>query len=497
MNKHAIKRIVIAGGGTAGWIAAACFAKLIGKHLDITLVESDDIGTVGVGEATIPPLLTLHKLLQIKEQDFMAATNATFKLGIAFEHWRNLDQHYIHSFGTTGKDCWAAGFQHFWLKAEQLGIADDFGQYCPELVAAQQNKFAVMGNQAINYAYHLDASLYARFLRNIAQSHGAKRIEGKISQVQTCEHSGNITALKLADGQLIEGDLFIDCTGFRALLIEQTLHTGYDDWTHWLPCDSAWAVQTSSVQPAIPYTRSIAHPWGWQWQIPLQNRVGNGMVYCSRYVADDEAKQALLNSVQGDCLTEPRLIKFKTGQRRKHWHKNCVAMGLSSGFIEPLESTSIHLIQRSIVRLLQLLPYASVEQCDIDEFNRQTEHEVNNIRDFIILHYHVTNRTDSKFWQHCRQMAVPDSLRHRIELFKRTGRVFKVPDELFAENSWIQVMMGQGLTPQQYHPIVDMMSEQELRDFLAHIKSNVSRFVAQLPPHHNFIRHYCPAAKAQ
>lgn len=496
MTMHTIKRIIIAGGGTAGWMAAASFGKLLGKTLDITLVESDEIGTVGVGEATIPPLLTLHKLLNINEQEFMAATNATFKLGISFENWRNVDEDYIHSFGTTGKDCWAAGFQHFWMKGQQLGIAAEYGDYCPELIAAQQNKFALLNNHSINYAYHLDATRYAGFLRKIAEMHGVKRVEGKIDKVHKCQDSGNITALQLQSGQIIEGDLFIDCTGFRALLIEQALHVGYDDWTHILPCDSALAVQTTSVEEPIPYTRSIAHEWGWQWKIPLQNRVGNGMVYCSKYVSDDEAKARLLASVTGDCLTEPRLIKFKTGQRRKHWHKNCVAIGLSSGFIEPLESTSIHLIQRSIVRLLQMLPYNQIEQSDIDEFNQQTEHEVNNIRDFIVLHYHVTNRSDSPFWNHCRNMDIPASLQHRIDLFKRTGRVFKVPNELFGENSWVQVMLGQGLLPEQYHPIVDMMSEQELDEFLKHIQSNVQRLVAQLPSHQTFIQHYCPTRVA-
>ncbi len=495
MQSQPIKRVVIAGGGTAGWMCAASLAKLMGKNLEIQLIESDAIGTVGVGEATIPPLLTLHKLLGINEQEFMAATQATFKLGIDFENWKDVGESYIHSFGTTGQDHWAAGFQHFWLKGQQMGLAKDYGAYCPELLAAQQKKFAVLPNMGLNYAFHLDATLYAKFLRNMAEQHGAKRIEGKIEHVELCRQSGYIKSLKLESGQVIEGDLFIDCTGFRALLIEETLHTGYDDWTHWLPCDRAIAVQTQAVEEPRPYTRSIAHPSGWQWRIPLQHRVGNGLVYCSRYLDDESAKQLLLGNVEGEVLTEPRVIRFRTGQRRSHWNKNCIAIGLSSGFIEPLESTSIHLIQRGIVRLMQMFPAAGIVQADIDEFNAQTEHEVVNIRDFIILHYHVTNREDSPFWRYCKNMPVPDSLKHRIELFKETGKVFKVPNELFGENSWVQVMLGQGLLPKQHHPVADLMSEKEMDHFLSQIEQQNIRKVAQLPSHQEFLQHYCPAHK--
>lgn len=489
-----IKRVVIAGGGTAGWMAAASLSKLLGKNLDITLVESDAIGTVGVGEATIPTILTLHKLLKLNEQEMMAATSATFKLGISFENWRAQGLDYIHSFGTTGQDCWAAGFQHFWLKGQTLGFSKDYGDYCPELVAAKQNRFAVTPGQALNYAYHLDATAYAVYLRKIAEEYGVKRVEGKIAQVQLQPDNGFIRALELDSGQVIEGDLFIDCTGFRALLIEQALHVGYEDWSHWLPCDSALAVQTESVSEPIPYTRSIAHQAGWQWRIPLQHRVGNGLVYCSRYLDDEAAKALLLESIEGNTISEPRLIRFRPGQRRQHWHKNCVALGLASGFVEPLESTSIHMIQRSIIRLMQNFPLTAIHQSDIDEFNQQTDFELQNIRDFIILHYHVTERADSPFWRFCKQMDIPDSLKHRIQLFKETGRVFKVPNELFGENSWVQVMMGQGLTPNQYHPIVDMMSDEELQQFLHQIEQRAKQMVGQLPSHQEFVQHYCGVA---
>ena len=494
MKHQKIKHVVIAGGGTAGWMAAAAVSKLLGKTVKVSLVESEEIGTVGVGEATIPTLLTLHELLKIKEQDFISAVGGTFKLGISFENWHDVGKDYIHSFGYTGKDCWAAGFQHFWLKGKELGISKDFGEYCNEWAAAKQNRFAVLPNQNLNYAYHFDSSRYAALLRKIAEEHGAVRIEGKIDAVQQHEQTGFITGLRLEDGQQIEGDFFVDCTGFRGLLIEQTLHAGYDDWQHWLPCDSALAVQTENVQPPIPYTRSIAHEAGWQWRIPLQHRTGNGMVYCSKFWSRDEAEAKLRGNLEGELVTDPRPIKFQTGTRRRHWVKNCVAVGLSSGFMEPLESTSIHLIQRSIVRFMQMFPSDGVRQPDIDEFNNQMKFEIENIRDFIILHYHVTNRTDTPFWRHCRTMEIPESLQHRIDLFKETGRVFKVPTELFGENSWTQVMLGQGLSPEQYHPIVNMMDEQELRDFLGGIHGSVERLVSQLPEHQRFIDHYCREA---
>lgn len=494
MEHQKIRHVVIAGGGTAGWMAAAAVAKLLGKTVKVSLVESEEIGTVGVGEATIPTLLTLHELLKIKEQDFVSAVGGTFKLGISFENWHDVGKDYIHSFGFTGKDCWAAGFQHFWLKGKQLGISKEFGEYCNEWLAAKHNRFAVLPNQNLNYAYHFDSSRYAAFLRNIAEEHGAVRIEGKIATVLQNEATGFITGLRLDSGQQIDGDFFVDCTGFRGLLIEQTLHAGYDDWQHWLPCDSALAVQTENVQPPIPYTRSIAHEAGWQWRIPLQHRTGNGMVYCSKFWSRDEAEAKLRGNLEGELVTEPRPIKFQTGTRRRHWVKNCVAVGLSSGFMEPLESTSIHLIQRSVVRFMQMFPYDGVRQPDIDEFNNQMKFEIENIRDFIILHYHVTDRTDTPFWRHCRTMEIPESLQHRIDLFKETGRVFKVPTELFGENSWTQVMLGQGLHPEQYHPIVNMMDEQELRDFLGGIHGSVERLVSQLPEHQRFIDHYCREA---
>jgi tryptophan halogenase len=488
-----IRKVVIAGGGTAGWMAAATVSKLLGKVVDVTLIESDEIGTVGVGEATIPPLITFHRLLDINEQQFMAATQATFKLGISFENWRDLGEDYIHSFGVTGRDHWSAGFQHFWLKDRERGSEIPFGDYCLELKAAQANKFAHLPKQGLNYAFHIDASLYAKFLRKFSEGFGARRIEGKIAEVNTRSADGFIESLTLESGQKVEGDLFIDCTGFRGLLIEQTLHTGYEDWSHWLPCDRAVAVQTSAVREAIPYTRSIAHESGWQWRIPLQHRVGNGLVYCSRYIGDEQAKELLLGNIEGEQLTKPLFIRFRPGQRLQHWNRNCIALGLASGFIEPLESTSIHLIQRGIIRLMQMFPRDGVKQSDVDEFNLQTRKEIEHIRDFIVLHYKVTNRDDSPFWRHCRSMPVPETLSHRIDLFRETARVFKEPNELFAENSWIQVMLGQGIEPEQFHPVTNVLTDRELTQFMQGIKAKVDDTVEKLPNHQRYVEQYCRA----
>ena len=360
-------------------------------------------------------------------------------------------------------------------------------------MAAKANKFAVFKPDGLNYAYHMDASLYAKFMRKIAEQHGCKRIEGKIVEVGTNADTGFIEHVQLASGQKVEGDLFIDCSGFRALLIGETLNTDYEDWSKWLPCDSAIAVQTRSVAEPIPYTRSIARAAGWQWRIPLQSRVGNGHVFCSKYISDEEATQTLLNNIQGEVLTEPRVIKFRTGQRTQHWNKNCIALGLAGGFVEPLESTSIHMVQSGILRLLRMFPFEGVNEPYVKEFNKQMSDEFHFIRDFIVLHYHVTEREDTEFWRHCKTMEIPESLQHRIDMFKQTGSVFHKIGDLFAENSWTQVMLGQGLVPEQHHPIVDMMSDDELKAFMHSIKSSVDHVVGQLPSHQEFISRYCKA----
>ena len=488
-----MRRIVIAGGGTAGWMAAAAIAHNLGETVEVTLVESEAIGTVGVGESTIPPLATYNRICNIAEADFMRATQATFKLGILFDGWKNGQDRYFHSFGLTGKDHWSAGFQHFWLHGLAKGHAEPYHDYCLELVAALEGKFAHLPDGAMNYAYQLDSGLYARFLRQRAEADGARRIEGKIARVELDGASGDIAALLLDTGERIEGDLFLDCTGFRALLIEGALHAGYDDWTHQLPCDSAIAVQTASVGPPVPYTRAMAHDAGWQWRIPLQHRTGNGIVYCSRYLGHDEALELLLGNLEGEVLTEPNRVRFISGARRRQWYRNCVAIGLSGGFMEPLESTSIHLIQRAVLRLIRMMPKDGISERDVAEFNDQQMQDMLQIRDFLILHYKATERRDSAFWRQCADMPIPDSLAQKIELFRDTGRVFRRNEELFAENSWVQVMMGQGIMPRSYHPIATKLPDDELVRLFATLRGNVARTVGSLPTHGEYVAHYCGA----
>lgn len=494
MNATPKLKVVIAGGGTAGWMTAAAMANTLGSVIDLTLVESEAIGTIGVGESTIPPLLLFNRLLGIGEAEFMRATKATFKLGIKFENWKDVGETYFHSFGTVGKDHWSAGFQHFWLHGLQNGHANSLDDYCLELKAALEGKFAHLPDERMNYSYHIDSGRYAAFLRQRAEADGAKRVEGRIVRVELDSESGNIAALELDGGRRIEGDLFVDCTGFRALLIEGALHAGYDDWTHFLPCDSAIAVQTACVRPPVPYTRAIAHDAGWQWRIPLQHRQGNGIVYCSRYLDRDAALERLLGSVEGQVLTEPNFIRYVTGARRKQWHRNCVAVGLSGGFLEPLESTSIHLIQRAVLRLVRMLPAGQVSERDVAEFNDQQLADMVTIRDFLVLHYKVTERRDSPFWRQCAAMAIPETLDQKIELFRETGRVFRKNEELFAESSWIQVMMGQGIMPQSYHPVAAKLRPEELEHFLGSLRDMVARTVAGLPSHQDYISGYCAAA---
>ncbi len=485
-------KVVIAGGGTAGWLTACGLATRLGGLLDITLVESDAIGTIGVGEATIPPMRNFHQIMNIDEQAFMRATQATFKLGIVFENWGNIGDSYIHSFGEIGQRSWMAEFHEFWLEARSQGFGGSLEDYCLELKAAKAGKFATnVQKTKLNYAFHLDATRYAKFLRQISEDAGVRRVEGKISEVRTHPETGDIKALLLEDGQLLEGDLFIDCTGFRALLIGDALNVGYEDWSHWLTSDSAIAVQTEATEPPPPYTRSIAHASGWQWRIPLQSRVGNGIVYSSRFLSDDEAKHTLTSNLTGEMLTEPRLLKFATGRRLQAWSKNCISLGLSSGFLEPLESTSIHMVMTGIFRLIRLFPFGQDRDSLARRFNDETRVEMESVRDFIILHYKQTNRTDSDFWNACRTMDIPDSLAHRIELFKKNAYVWSDDTNLFRIASWVQVMMGQGLEPLEYHGAGKLMSTQALQQSLSEIKNSIDKTVQQLPTHQDFIEHYC------
>jgi tryptophan halogenase len=486
-----VRKVVIAGGGTAGWLAAAALSRQLGQLLDITLVESEEIGTVGVGEATIPPMRVFHKLLRIDEREFMRETEATFKLGILFEHWGRKDHRYIHSFGRNGKETWLCDFHHFWLRGLEEGIESEIGEYCLELQAAKACRFATSPDSPLNYAYHLDAGRYAVFLRRFSEGYGVRRVEGKIARVNLDGESGDVTSLTLDSGQTIEGDLFVDCTGFRGLIIEQTLHTGYEDWGHWLPCDSAVPVQTKKAGPAVPYTRSVAHDAGWRWQIPLRHRVGNGLVYCSRYMSDDEAAAVLLSAMDAETITEPRVIRFRTGRRLKAWNRNCVALGLASGFVEPLESTSIHLIMTGVNRLMQLFPFAGITRALVDRYNELTRDELESIRDFIVLHYHATEREDTPFWRYCRTMEVPETLAQRLALFREHAHAWQADGELFRVDSWTQVMLGQGIQPRGYHHLARALSRQELTQLLEGLRRSVRDAVASLPEHQAFVDRYC------
>ena len=505
MNHAPLQDIVIVGGGTAGWMTAAALSTVLRGRYRIRVVESDEIGIVGVGEATIPMIQRFNGVIGIDENEFMRETQGSFKLGIEFVNWGRLGERYMHGFGRLGQDLWTVAFEQYWHRMRALGRALPLENYSITRMAAKANKFMPartdLGNTPladIAHAYHFDASLYARYLRRIAESRGVRRTEGKITHATRRSegaHAGHVDAVVLEGGERIAGDLFIDCSGFRGLLIEQTLQTGFEDWSHWLPCDRALAVPCESVQPLTPYTRSTAHRAGWQWRIPLQHRTGNGHVYCSQYVSDDEAAATLLAHLDGKPLADPRPIRFKTGMRRLAWNQNVVAIGLASGFLEPLESTSIHLIQQGIQQLIDFFPDRGFDAADVDEFNRSNRFHYERIRDFIILHYHLNQRDDSAFWQACAHMEVPKTLTEKLDLYRSHGRVVRRDNELFAEVAWVQVMEGQNLMPQRPHPLADLPSEPDTHDFLERIRQVIAKCVDVMPDHAAYIAQHC-AAKA-
>lgn len=495
-----LKDILIVGGGTAGWMAAAALSHVYkNQECRIRLIESDQIGTVGVGEATIPVIQKFNQMLGIDENDFIKHTQGTFKLGIEFVNWGSLDNSYIHPFGSYGMSMGYLSFYHYWLRLAAEQQVRNPGDYSISIQAALRGRFmppAKIPNSPlsqIGYAYHFDASLYAKYLRNFAEQRGVERIEGEISQVALRAEDGFIDKVILKNGDSLSAQLFIDCTGFRGLLIEQAMNTGYDDWSHWLPCDTAVAVPSKNISEPLPYTRSTAHSAGWQWRIPLQHRTGNGHVFCSKYMSDEQATKILLDNIEGEALADPRFIRFKTGMRRKFWNKNCVAMGLASGFLEPLESTSIHLIQSSISKLIALLPDATFAQETIDKYNELLTSEFTYVRDFIILHYKVSQRTDSEFWNYCRLMQVPETLQKKLELYESSGRIFRDNNELFDEVSWFAVMQGQGLQPKNYHPLANQIEPNEFRHIMQEIKSVVARAADAMPPQAEYIAKHCAA----
>ncbi|WP_105255485.1 tryptophan halogenase family protein [Pseudoalteromonas sp. T1lg75] len=497
-----VKKVLILGGGTAGWLSAALLAKLMGSRLDITLVESTHIGTVGVGEATIPPIVAFNQALGIDEKTLMARTSATIKLGIQFENWGQVGDSYMHAFGSLGKAFPFCDFHHIFHAAKEQGHPGSIWDYSLNYQAAKAERFKPMvhipGTQlpGTQHAYHFDASLYAQLLRERAEALGVTRIDAKVSEVSQHDN-GDIRALVLDNGTEVEADLFIDCSGLRALLIEQTLGVGFEDWSHWLPCDRAIAVQSELPEghSPKPYTRAIAREYGWQWQIPLQHRMGNGLVYCSRHMSEEQAMTQLLENLPGKAITEPRVIQFRTGQRRKQWQNNVVAIGLSSGFLEPLESTSIHLIQTAIIRLIKHFPHQQISTAARDSYNQQFSTEMAQIRDFIILHYALNQRQDSAFWRHCQSMELPQSLSQKLALFTQTGTVFRQQDELFSEVAWQQVLLGQNCWPQQRHPLAEQFSDEQRSELLASLRTLIERSVAQMPSHQEYIDTMVASAK--
>lgn len=495
-----IENIVIVGGGTAGWMTAAAFSKVLkNNYCSIQLIESDAIGTVSVGEATIPQISLFNNILGIDENDFIQKTQGTFKLGIEFTDWKQKGHSYIHPFGSHGTDMDAIQFHHYWLKMFQLGKAPDLQEFSLAAVAAKQGKFMRpqnMGNSPLSqiaYAFHFDATLYAKYLRDFAEALGVNRIEGKVTDVSIRHSDGFIDSVELENGQRIEGDLFIDCSGFRGLLIEQALHTGFEDWSEWLPCDRAVAMPCKAAEEVYPYTRSTAQKAGWTWRIPLQHRIGNGYVYPSKYVSDEQAVETLRNQMESEPLSEPNFLRWKTGVRKLGWNKNCVAIGLSAGFIEPLESTGLHLIQASIAKLMGLFPHKGFDQTDIDTYNNQMNQELAKIRDFIILHYKLTERDDSEFWRFCKNMDIPDYLQQKMDLYASNGRIYRQDLELFNETSWLAVMHGQGLKPKGYHPLVDTLPETEISRRLAHIQAVINKSVETMPMQSDYINKHCKA----
>ena len=493
-----LRRIVIVGGGSAGWMAAAALSAVLSRDCSITLIESDEIGTVGVGEATIPPIKVFNQMLGLDEAEFLKRTQGTFKLGIQFVDWAKKGHTYFHPFGPHGFQFDLSPQHQYWLRGRQRPGAPGLDEHSMAWAAASRGRFDKPSQEprsvlsSYDYAYHFDAGLYARFLREKSEARGVTRLEGKIVQVGLRAADGFVESVRLADGREFAGDLFIDCSGFRGLLIEEALHTGYEDWTHWLPCDRAMAVPCASVAPLTPYTRSTARSAGWQWRIPLQHRTGNGYVYASPFISDDEAATTLLANLDGAALASPRPLRFTTGRRKLFWNKNVVALGLASGFMEPLESTSLHLVQSGLSRLLALFPDRDFDPLVTAEFNRIAINECERIRDFIILHYKLTTRDDSELWRYCAAMRVPEPLQYKIDHFKRYGRLVTEGMELFGPASWLAVQVGQLNWPERHDPIIDLRNV-DGDAILARMRQAMVQAAEAMPTHETYIQGHCAA----
>lgn len=499
MTGRPIRNVVIVGGGTAGWMAAASLVKFLeNMNVRIRLVESEEIGTVGVGEATIPPIIDFIRVLGIDENEIVREIKATFKLGIAYQDWTKPGHFYFHPFGPTGFGMGNVSFPSYWLKMYLEGKAERLEEYSMQAMASQLGKFMRPVHapntpfNKITYALHFDASLFARYLRQFAEKRGVMRIEGKVQQVSLRPEDGFIESVTMENGKKVEGDLFIDCSGFRGLLIEQALKSGYEDWTRWLPCDRAVAVPSERAGSPPSFTLVTAREAGWQWRIPLQHRVGNGHVYCSGFTSDDKASETLLANLRGKPVADPLLVRFTTGRRKKAWNKNCVALGLASGFLEPLESTSIHLIHRGIAMLLKFFPDRNFEQADIDRYNKIFDFEFGRVRDFLLMHYTHTERQGA-FWEYCRTIPLTDSLQEKIDLFRSHGRILREDTELFPIQSWLFVMIGQNIVPRGYDPMADSLDPQKIKANLDDIRAVVKRSAEAMPTHQDFIDKNCSA----
>lgn len=496
-----LKQIVIVGGGAAGWMTAAALSKLLKPDdVSLTLVESDEIGIIGVGEATIPDMLQFNLFLGIAEAELMRATQATFKLGIEFVDWTRKGERYFHPFGFHGVDIDGLDFHQYWLRCREQGLGHSIGEYCLTEIVAKKNRFGfpdtrVIGAPAsyLRYAYHFDAALYAAFLRRYAEERGVKRVEGKVCEVLRAPDTGHLIGVQLQSGQTIRGDFFFDCTGFRSLLLDKTLGVPWVDWRHWLPCDRALAVACQHHGPLLPFTRSTAKSAGWQWRIPTQHRTGNGHIYCSEFMSEDEATSLLLDGLDGPVMGAPRLIKFATGHRRTFWEKNCVAVGLSAGFLEPLESTSLYLIRQGISRFIALFPDASLPPIMREEYNRWMQKDFEQVRDLLVLHYY-SNQRDEPFWRHCRNMVIPETLQRRLALFSEGGRFLRYEGELFPNASWVAVMLGQNVIPRSVDPVVSARPIADIRHKLELLRHAMNEFASTLPDHQEVLRNYCASA---
>ncbi len=497
MSGQSIRRVVIVGGGTAGWMAAAVLIRTMAAHLEVCVVESDAIGPIGVGEATIPQIRNVNTFLGIEEDAMLRASGGTFKLAIEFNDWLRLGHSYLHAFGEVGLPLGALPFQHYWLRSRADSAAPDLWAYSLNAAAARGHRMARMERVGqtpiggIKYAFHFDAKLYGQMLRRYAEQRGATRTEGRVVEVKLRAEDGFIEAVVLESGARIEGDLFVDCSGFRALLIEGALKSGFEDWREWLPCDRAVATTAASAAAVRPFTQATARPAGWQWRIPQQHRSGDGHVYCSEFMSDDEATAILLAGLEGPALSEPHIIRISTGVRRRLWVRNCVAIGLAAGFIEPLESTAIHLAQSGINRLLALFPDAGFDPAIAEEYNRKMREEYEQVRDFVVLHYRATERRDTPFWRHCAALPAPPGLARKLAIFRATGQIFREGDELFTEQSWLQVLLGQGILPKRYHPAADDLPQGQLQEFLDTIRNVIATAVERMPAHERFIAEHC------